>query len=197
MSALGIILVALLFAGIFYLVAYKPKAKPNLKVGRSKTENAKAIVIFVSETKEGKSIDDVLAFQVLNQLVNSENENAKYAWLLHTQFGDENSSNANAERLVKEFNQRNSLKIFTKPINDIFNTEEVFQVASSMLLDETLPVKIGDILCDCTAGPKTLTLGLALALLGKARLVYYPLELSNPGKEYIQLDAGSFLQMQS
>jgi len=196
MSEIGwaLFLVLVLVFGYLYASAERAIDKPNLKIGRYKTKNIKAAVIFVTETREGRSVEDLLAYQVINQIAKSEANSIKYVWLLHTEFGGDNSSNANAKIIFDRFNTLGSIKITPLAIPDILDTERVFQVVQSIINNRERKIKVNDIICDCTAGPKPVTLGIALAAIGRARLVYFPQSPINNDSEYIEIDASSFIQ---
>lgn len=140
-------------------------------------------------------MENLLAYKVLSHLESGINkENLKYAWLLHSDISSGNgSSYSSAVQLSRQFKSE-KLKIYSHVIEDVFDANTIFPVVRRILGSENFGVPSKEVVCDCTAGTKFVTLGIALASFGSARLIYFPFGGTNDASEYVEIDTRVFIE---
>ncbi|MBF0550536.1 MAG: hypothetical protein HQK60_08370 [Deltaproteobacteria bacterium] len=154
-------------------------------------EKIKAIILFVSRSEVDKGIESLLAYRSLERLAKVGDNQQRAVWLLHGDIDTkEKSSYDNTGKLKTKFSSAN-LNIIPKQIQDINNLHEVFQVINKIADDSPdHNLKRTDIVCDYSAGPKALSIGMAFECLGNLRLAYFPQDGSDT---YLEIDTNHFL----
>lgn len=176
---------------IFRIENYIKMQGDFLKIKELPFESIKAIVLFVAHSPSNKSVEDLLSFRCLEKLSQIETNKTRYVWLLHGDIStDEKSSYNNTGKLSKQF-ESNNLKIIPRAIGNVNDLKEVFSIVNS-IVDHISEYNIerDDIVCDYTAGPKAISIGMTLACLGNLRLAFYP---QNNGQSYNEIDTNHLL----
>lgn len=182
------ILSMMLIAG--FLFVYIPFEKKefitkNLKISGNKTQNIQNLILFVSDRREGETLDATLGYKVLLQMSRNQ-KNTKCIWLLHSPIeSGEYSSYATANQLYQRFHV-GRMDIKAQLIKDIYNPEESYRITETILQENKhlLPNKL---VCDCTAGTKTVTLGIALAAMDKAKMIYFAKDHPKDSSSYKEI----------
>lgn len=193
-----VLLAFMLVGGLFFLIlptSQKADKESLLTIKKHLTNEIKAIVLFVADLKQDEPLEELLAYKVLSHLKSGINkENLKHVWLLHSDISSGNgSSYSSAAQLSKKFKSE-KLKIHTYVIEDVFDANTIFPVVRRILRSENFGVSSKNVVCDCTAGTKFVTLGIALASFGNARLIYFPSGGANDASEYIEIDTRVFIE---
>lgn len=174
---------------IFILLPIKyfiPSDKKKIDLEEVATRDITSIIMFVSNLKKGEELSDLLSYKILLQMENNNKD--KNVWLIHSSISKNTfSSYINAYALRSKFNASN-FKIKTKQIDEIFNIEENFNVVNSILSSEENRNIRNNILCDFTSGTKPMSLGMAIACVGKKRLVYFPKTKDNDARKYLYIN---------
>lgn len=191
-----ILLAIMLMSGFVFLlipVKYFKRSDSSLKITRFSTIDIKAIILFVGTSRSGETLEDLLAYKILNLMSSHNRELQKQVWLIHGDISDQQgASYYNTYQLVKRFKSE-YFNIHPYGIEDIFDANETFRLVNRIFLDVE-DIKHTEIVCDCTSGTKLMTLGMALACIGKRRLIYFPKTTEGDAKEYIEIDTKTFLR---
>jgi len=194
-----ILLAVMLTGGLIFisLPVYKKRSdrQPSLTIKKNLTKELRAIILFVSNFRQNETLEDLLAYKVLAQLdSSSSSRNPKHVWLLHSGISSgDGSSYLSASHIAKKFKSE-KIKISSYVIDDVFDANTVFPVVRRILASEDSGVPANEIVCDCTAGTKLITLGMALASFGRARIIYFSSGGANDASEYIEIDSRVFLE---
>jgi hypothetical protein len=174
-----VFLLLLLFIGFGFLFFYpiKPilKQKGILKAEIYLTANIRTIIIFVvpPNLDKNETIENQLAYQVVSNMAGEKHER-KMVWLLHGfGLGEQDPSYLSASLIDERF-RSTTIKLQLVGVN-IYDLEDVFNKVNQILASVNSKIIEDTIVCDCTAGPKPVTLGIALASLQNqiGRLVYF------------------------
>jgi hypothetical protein len=199
---MSIILLILLLIGIaFLLVPEKYLVKsPHSVLHKQELEisTVKGVVLFVSELKPDQSLENLLAFKVLNQISqsNPNQYNRRYVWLIHGGVLEQpNSSFNNANSLIATFSSSN-LEVMSRNASDVNDPSDSFRVVEEVFTFDVPRYGLGqlDIVCDFTGGTKAMSIGMALACIGRRRLIYLPQHgSSDNSKSFLEIDSKSLL----
>lgn len=176
-----------LFVGIVFVLWPNRYRFPFVGVKSSELETKKirALILFVSTRKPDEPFEKLLAYKILSQMDSGKGK--KRVWLFHSQ---EPSSKADANTLYSQFNDFEKLRISQHAIKDVSNISETYEKVNTFVyMDKYLDIHPGQISCECTAGPKPVTLGFALASLGRGKLIYFPIATQKEAHKYIIINA--------
>lgn len=176
-----ILTIILLAAAIFLMLPdslYETPIQKAINLPLRPTKEIDSIIMFVTP---GQNIKTSIAFNVMTEM--KSDRSPKKVWLIHGPIKLEEkedsddmvkgSSYENAVKLKQLF-QSGNFHVEIKGINGDFKandpvTQEIFETVNSIFASAG-----SDVVCDFTAGPKPISLGMALASVGEKGLIYFP-----------------------
>lgn len=194
------LLLTVMLAGgaIFVWIPINQRKRENssLTIRQNLTKELRAIILFVSDLGKDGTLEGLLAYKVLTQLESSSTANApKYVWLLHSDISSgDGSSYESAYKISKKFKSA-QLQISSYVVDNVLDANTVFPIVRKIISSENFGIPPNEIVCDCTSGTKPITLGMALASFGSAKIIYFPRRgVNEPANEYTEIDAGVFIK---
>ena len=158
-----------------------------------RTSDISAIILFVSNLRKNSDVKSLLAYKVINNIIAGK-KLKKYVWLLHgpidERVEDGSSSYSNAIQLKKLF-KSDKLEVKTFDLEDIYDANESYLLVNRIYQSELSGVSPKKVVCDCTAGPKPVTLGIALACIAERNLIYFK---DDEAEEFLEIDRALFLK---
>lgn len=192
MTIFTITLALMLFLGFIFLVVHREskKSESSLKTKELALGEIKALVMLVSDNRSHKQIEEIRDYKILQKLAELHQNPPIPVWLI----SDADSSNADSSynvalRLKHVFGEKFHW-IRIEDIRDINDPNQVFAAINRIFASaqNEIGLQERDLVCDCTGGIKLMSIGMALACVGKRRLVY----LTKDDK-YLEIDLQNLL----
>jgi hypothetical protein len=192
MSIVTITLALMLFLGFIFLVVHREsrKSEPSLKTKELALSEISALVMLVSDNRSHKQFEEMRDYKILQNLAEVHQNPPIPVWLI----SDADSSNADSSynialKLKHTFGEK-FLWVRVEDVRDINDPNHVFAAINRIFTSaqNESGLQERDLVCDCTGGIKLMSIGMALACVGKRRLVY----LTKDDK-YLEIDLQNLL----
>jgi hypothetical protein len=201
MPVWSILAIGLLVGIAFVLVPQRSSRLEQrpLSTARIEFSEVEHLIQLVSNTHDGETIDDLLQYKIANQILSStENRCRKIVLVAGGIDRGPKSSLDNAHQIQDLFqdNSQNVVDISVERVPKIQSPNETYEKVLNAVhaaTEKTGPN--GKILCDFTGGNKMMSLGMALAAFGNAKLVYCVDDPSNDRpSHYIEINANATIE---
>lgn len=191
-----------LFAGIAFVLLPRRSSRREerpLSTTRIDFSEVECLIQLVSNTHDGETIDDLLQYKIAKQLLlGTENRCRRLALVAGGTERGPNSSLDNAHQIQDLFQLdfQSDVDVTVSRVPKIHSPNETYEKVLNAVREATEKTrKSGKILCDFTGGNKMMSLGMALAAFGKARLVYC---VDAPGEgrpsHYIEINVNATIE---
>lgn len=196
-----VLALCLLFGVVFLLMPKRllPLRKQLLSITSIQFDEVEHLIQLVSKSKDDEMIEDSLQYQIAKQIVSTQKRRCCTTTLITggEELG-EKSSIDNAHQIQKpiKLTTENTIDVRIKNVFKINNPNETYEEVLDAVRMTSQAANSNDrIICDFTGGNKMMSLGMALAAFGNAKLVYC---VDTPGGEspshYIEINARPMIE---